>query len=109
MQQSGTVSLGPKGRTQQARVPWPENRAGGRGQRNETERTQAEGVEKPDRTEEISERINNRNDDKQAESRSYKKEGENIGKAEINRRKKNSEMGETRRGKERNRAEGKRH
>ena len=42
--------------------------------------------EKPDRAEEISEGINH-NDDKQAEARSYKEEGENIGEAEINQRK----------------------
>lgn len=43
MEQSGTVSLGPKGRNQQAQVTWPEDRSGGRSQRNQTERTKAEG------------------------------------------------------------------
>lgn len=43
MEQRGTVSLGPKGRNQQAQGTWPEDRSGGRSQRNQTERTQAAG------------------------------------------------------------------
>ena len=45
MLQSGTVSLGPKGRTQQARVTWPENRSGGRSEKPDGENS-GRGMEK---------------------------------------------------------------
>lgn len=60
MEQTGTVSLRPKGRNQQAQVTWPEDRSGGRGQRirqegGETQKGNRK-EEKPDWAEETSER-----------------------------------------------------
>lgn len=65
MEQSGTVSLEPKVRSQHVQVTWPKDVSDGRSQRNQTERTREEDgetqkgnrrEEKPDRAEEISER-----------------------------------------------------
>lgn len=58
MERSGTVSLGPKVRSQHVQVTWPEDISEGRSQRKPTERSQVEDGEtqKGNGKEEISNR-----------------------------------------------------